>query len=241
VGWACRRRWTASRSREHEAARRFGEAAQGAGVRRIVYLGGPVPPGSASEHLASRLAVERTLLEAVPDSIALRASIVIGARSRSFRFLVRLVERLPVLTVPSWGDNRTAPIDERDVLTMLVRAAEAQPSAHPARPGHVLDAAGPDTVSYRQLIERIAELMLINRPTVTVKRLSLTPIASRVAAVIAGEDPGLVQPLMESLHTDLLATGEDAAATLTVRLHGLDAAIEHALRDWEETETLAAR
>jgi uncharacterized protein YbjT (DUF2867 family) len=228
-------------SREHEAARRFGEAARRAGVRRIVYLGGPLPPGSVSEHLASRLAVERTLLDAVPDSIALRASIVIGARSRSFRFLVRLVERLPVLTVPSWGENRTAPIDERDVLAMLVRAADAQPAPDAAGPGHVLDAAGPDVVSYRQLIERIAELMLVNRPTVTIRRLTLTPIASRVAAAIAGEDPGLVQPLMESLHTDLLATGGDAAATLTVRLHRLDAAIEHALRDWEDTEMLAAR
>ena len=39
------------------------------------------------------------LLAAVPDSLALRASIVIGARSRSFRLLVRLVERMPVLTL----------------------------------------------------------------------------------------------------------------------------------------------
>ena len=58
---------------------------------RIVYLGGIVSSdGSPSAHLASRLAVERILLEATPSSVALRASIVVGARSRSFRFLVRL-------------------------------------------------------------------------------------------------------------------------------------------------------
>ena len=56
----------------------------------------------ASRHLASRLAVEEALLEAADEPIALRASIVIGARSRSFRFLVRLIERLPVLALPAW-------------------------------------------------------------------------------------------------------------------------------------------
>ena len=65
----------------------------------------------------------------MPDSVALRASIVIGARSRSFRFLVRLVERLPVLALPAWRGNRTQPIDERDMIELLVRAATNPPQA----------------------------------------------------------------------------------------------------------------
>lgn len=73
--------------RERAGAERFAAAARSAGLRRIVYLGGPVPQsGPTSSHLSSRLEVERLLLAAVPDSVALRASIVIGARSRSFRF-----------------------------------------------------------------------------------------------------------------------------------------------------------
>ena len=59
----------------------------------------------------------------MPDSLALRASIVIGARSRSFRLLVRLVERMPVLTLPAWQRYRTQPIDERDIVAMLLSAA----------------------------------------------------------------------------------------------------------------------
>ena len=98
-----------------------------------MYLGGIAPPdGARSAHLASRLAVEDILLEAVPDSVALRASIVIGARSRSFRFLVRLVERLPVLAYPAWQSNRTAPIDERDIIAMLTRAATSDRVSGPA-------------------------------------------------------------------------------------------------------------
>ncbi len=228
--------------RELEAARRFAGCAREAGVRRIVYLGGPVPSGTPSAHLSSRLAVERVLMEALPESVTLRASIVIGARSRSFRFLVRLVERLRVMALPGWADHRTAPIDERDVLEMLVRAAGARlPATDDGRDGHVLDAVGPEVVSYGGLISRIAELMVVDRPTVSLGRLTLTPVASRVAAAIAGEDPGLVGPLMESLAGDLLATGPDAALALGVKVHSLDAAIEHALRDWEATGTLAAR
>ena len=130
-------------------------------MRRIVYLGGLVPQdGAGSRHLASRLAVEEALLAAAPESIALRASIVVGARSRSFRFLVRLIERLPVLALPAWRENRTAPIDGRDVLAYLTRAA----TAPAALAGRSWDIAGPDTMTYQELIERIADSMLVARP-----------------------------------------------------------------------------
>ncbi len=104
-----------------------------------------------------------------------------------------------------------------------------------------LDVGGPDIVSYGELIERIADLMLVDRPGLRFKRLTVTPIASRVAAVIAGEQWELIGPLMESLDTDLLPAADQAAQLLEVRLHSLDAAIEHALAEWERDEPLAAR
>jgi uncharacterized protein YbjT (DUF2867 family) len=224
-------------SRERLAAERFGQAAHDAGVSRIVYLGGPVPPGERrSPHLTSRLAVEKVLLDAVPGSVALRASIVIGARSRSFRFLVRLVERLPVIALPAWQENRSRPIDERDVCAYLIRAATSDEAS-----GLALDAAGPDIVSYGHLIERIADLMLVDRPAVRLKRLTVTPIASRVAASIASEDADFIEPLMQSLDTDLLPADDRATLILKVRLHSLNAAIEHSLGEWEKAEPLAAR
>jgi nucleoside-diphosphate-sugar epimerase len=222
---------------ERAAAERFAEAAVAAGVRRIVYLGGLVPAsGPRSDHLSSRLEVEEILLDAIPDSVALRASIVIGAQSRSFRFLVRLVERLPVLFVPAWHAYRTQPIDERDIVEMLARCASNE-----AVGGRSLDVGGPDIVTYGELIDRIRDLMLVDRPTISFRRLTITPIASRVAATIAGEQVELIEPLMESLGADLLLQGDDAAKLLGVKLHPLDAAIEHALRVWELNEPLAAR
>jgi uncharacterized protein YbjT (DUF2867 family) len=222
---------------ELRGAERFASAAHAAGVRRIVYLGGLVPrDGIASRHLASRLAVEEALLAAAPESIALRASIVIGARSRSFRFLVRLVERLPVLALPAWRRNRTRPIDGRDVLAYLVACA----TAPAALAGRSWDVAGPDIVSYEQLIDRIADSMLVGRPKLGLG-FSLTPVASQVAAAVAGEDPALIAPLMEGLEHDLLPRDDAAAGAFGIRLHSFDAAVERALRDWEMTEEIAAR
>jgi uncharacterized protein YbjT (DUF2867 family) len=224
-------------ARERLAAEHFAAAAVDRGVRRIVYLGGLLGAHSQishSRHLASREEVERTLLAAVPDSVALRASIVVGARSRSFRLLVHLVERMRVLTLPAWRRYRTQPIDERDVAEMLVSAASAEVG------GRSLDIGGPDVLSYGEMIERIAELMMVHRPALGL-RLSATPFTARVAAAIAGEDPDLVVPLMESLHKDLLPADGRAAELLSVHLHSFDAAVEHALGEWESTERLAAR
>jgi uncharacterized protein YbjT (DUF2867 family) len=222
---------------ERRAAANFGAAARAAGVRRIVYLGGLVPADhQASRHLASRLAVEDSLLASAPEGIALRASIVIGARSRSFRFLVRLVERLPVLALPAWRHNRTAPIDGRDVLEFLARAA----TAPAALTGRSWDIGGPEVVTYAELIERIADAMFVERPRVGLG-FTLTPVASVVAAAVAGEDPALITPLMEGLETDLLPRDHDAAGAFGVRLHTFDAAVERALREWELTEEIAAR
>jgi uncharacterized protein YbjT (DUF2867 family) len=223
--------------RDRRAAERFAEAARAAGVRRVVYLGGLVPAGAdPSRHLASRLEVERTLLEVAPGSVALRASIVIAAASRSFRFLVRLVERLPVLALPDWRERRTAPVDGRDVIALLAAAATSE-----AAGGRSLDATGPDVLAYGEMIDRIRDHMLVGRPTLRLG-FSATPLASRVAAAVAGEDPALVVPLMEGLEHDLLPRpGHDAAALLGVRTHRFDAAVERALREWEEREPLGAK
>jgi uncharacterized protein YbjT (DUF2867 family) len=223
-------------AREQASADVFAQAARAAGVRRIVYLGGLLPRGGdASIHLSSRHAVERILLAGVPDSVALRASIAIGARSRSFRFLVRLVERMPVLALPAWRDYRTRPIDGRDMVEMLAACATNVEVG-----GRTLDIGGPDVLSYGEMIERIASLMLLSRPSVGL-RFAATPLAARLAASIAEESPELVLPLMEALTGDLLPANDEADRLLGVDLHSFDAAVERALYEWEKVEPLAAR
>lgn len=223
--------------RDRRAAENFARAAQRAEVERIVYLGGIMPPSGApvSPHLASRLEVERTLLDAIPGSTALRASIMIGAHSSSFRILVRLVERLRVLPMPAWRRNRTRPIAERDALEYLARTPEV-----PGAAGRSLDVAGPDMLSYAAMIEHIAELMGVGRAPLGLPA-SATPTASPVVSALTGQPLGLVRPLMQSLEQDLLPRDDTAQELYGIRLTGFDRAVERALREWEASEPLAAR
>jgi uncharacterized protein YbjT (DUF2867 family) len=226
-------------SRDRIAAENFAKAAEQAGVERIVYLGGIVPSdldgGELSPHLASRLEVERTLLDALPKSTALRASILVGARSSSFRILVRLVERMRVLPFPAWRDHRTQAIDERDAIEYLARTPFT-----PAAAGKSLDIVGPDLMSYGEMIERIADLMGVGRTPLRL-RASATPLASAVVSAIVDQPLELVRPLMYSLERDLLPRNEAARELYGVRVRSFDRAVEHALADWERREELAAR
>lgn len=222
---------------EQHVVEQFTKAGQRAGVRRVIYLGGLLPSNTApSRHLASRLVVEEHLLRHFAEAVTFRSSMVVGAKSRSFRFLVRLVERTPLLPLPGWETNRTQPIDERDALAFLTAAAESDEVTEPLS----LDIAGPDVMTYGEMALEITDALLVRRPAIRVK-LKATPIAAPIVAAITGEDHGLIRPLMEGLDTDLLPRDDDAAARFGVRLHTYRASLERALREWELTEPLRAR
>jgi uncharacterized protein YbjT (DUF2867 family) len=224
-------------ARDRCAAARFAADAVAAGVERVVYLGGLVPDDARpSAHIASRLEVEEILLAGAPGATALRASILIGARSASFRILVRLVERIRLLPLPAWRDNATRPIAERDAIEFLARTPQVDAAA-----GRSLDITGPDVVSYGAMIERIAEQLGVGRTPIGIGA-SLTPAASAVVSAVTGQPLALVRPLMESLEYDLLPRDADAAP----RLYGIEPlsferAVDRALADWESREELAAR
>jgi uncharacterized protein YbjT (DUF2867 family) len=215
----------------------FVAAAQAAGVQRAVYLGGLMPALeiAVSPHLSSRAEVEQTLLEGLPESTAFRASIVIGAGSASFRLLVRLVERLRFLPLPAWRDNRTQPIDERDVLEYLARTP-----ATPAAAGRSFDAVGPDVLTYAEMIERIADHMLVDRSPLRLD-LTMNRAASAVVSAVTEQPLDLVRPLMESLGHELMPRDDSAHEVYGLRLHSFDRAVERSLRTWERSEELAAR
>jgi uncharacterized protein YbjT (DUF2867 family) len=224
-------------SRDRRAATNFACAAREAGVEKVVYLGGIAPPEGTrrSPHLASRIEVEEIFLRELPRSVALRASILIGARSPSFRILVRLVERLRLLPFPAWTANRTAPIDERDAIEFLARAPQVAEAE-----GRSLDITGPDVMTFGEMIERIAELMGVGRAPIRLG-LTQTPAASAVVSGVVGQPLELVRSLMQSLESDVLPRDGEARRILGVRTRSFDRAVEHALAEWERAEALAAR
>ncbi len=220
---------------ERKTAENTVEHARAQGVRRVVYLGGVVPEedsSGGSEHLESRREVEDLLLDGFPEAITLRASMVIGAGSASFDLLAGLVEKLPVLALPAWHENRTAPIDERDAIDYLARSATLDLQGDTRR---TFDIGGPEEMTYGTMVERIGGLAGRERPSVHLP-VSATPVASRVAAALTGGKRALVEPLMHSLEYDLVPDTTAAHAAYDLRPRGFDESVRWALGERDRDE-----
>jgi uncharacterized protein YbjT (DUF2867 family) len=191
---------------DRRSARTFAAAAADAGVRRIVYLGaiGYRPDEQVSEHLTSRHEVEELLAPAVPELVAVRAAMAVGAESASFRTLVQIVDRMPVLALPSWRSARSQPIAVDDLIRCLVVARTVPPGRY--------DVAGPDTLTLEQLTEVIAELLDKPHRAVPVP-VSVPAVEGAVASAVSDGDRGLITSLLESLRDDPV-TEDNAIETI---------------------------
>jgi uncharacterized protein YbjT (DUF2867 family) len=177
----------------------FSRAAAGAGVHRIVYLGGIQPTGTwLSGHLRGRLEVEQVLRSRSANTVALRAGLILGPGGSSSMILVRLVKRLPVLVCPSWTRKMSSPISLRDVSDSLLETINEET----VQPGSY-DLAGPEQISYRKLMERAASEMNVRR--IFIPFLGIPPGFSRLwVSTITGASSELVAPLIQSLVVDML-------------------------------------
>lgn len=183
---------------ERRAALAFAQAAQRANVQRLVYLGGPAPPGPPSEHLRSRLAVGEILRTGAVTAVELRASMVIGHGSASWQIVRDLAVRLPVMVLPRWLSSRTQPVALTDVVAALCGAAQV-----PLEQSEWFDVPGPEVLSGQEILERIARLR--GRRFLALNVPLLTPQLSALwLRLITRTDFALARELVLGLKQDLL-------------------------------------
>lgn len=207
--------------RDHEGAVRFSCAADENALRRIVYLSGLVPDGDLSDHIRSRLDVEKVLLAAATPAVVLRAAIILGSGSTSFELIRRLVERLPVLPRPSWLQSSVAPIATEDVVDRLARAATiAEENRH-------IDVAGPEQLRYSALVARYAAVAGLPRPQFPLPHIPRR-LAGPIVGRITGMPEGTVSALVASLGHDMVASPADWPGDAPAPL-GIDEALRRAL------------
>jgi uncharacterized protein YbjT (DUF2867 family) len=208
--------------REATTAAAFRDGAQLAGVGRIVYLGGLVEEealASTSEHLYARQQTGVALREGPVPVTELRAGIVLGAASASFE-LLRLAALQPVQLWARWSGSRCQPIAERDVLALLVAAAEEE-TEH----DDVLDVGGPDVLAYGELVAMVrAELGRRHA-----RRLRVPWLPPEAVALLArkrsGIDPALLLALLSSARVDAVVRDDRAGETRFPGLTGTPAVV----------------
>jgi len=207
--------------RDRHLAQRMAGAAAQAGVRRIVYLGGiDGSEEEQSEHLESRHEVEEILAGFGGEFVALRASMIIGAGSASFDALAQLVERLPVLALPTWRDRLCQPVAIADVISALAACSDVAPGRY--------DIGGPDRLTFEAMTERLGELQGNRRPTVPLP-FSNSRLEGAVAALITDQDRELLTPLMAGLDSDLVVDDNALTTVFAITPTSFDEAVTRAL------------
>ena len=211
--------------RERRAARNFAQMATEQGVARVVYLGG-LGDNPDSQHLRSRHETAQILSEHGPPLTYIRAAMVVGAQSESYKTLRYLVERLPVMIAPKWLETPTQPVAVDDAVAYLAGAPDV-----PESEGREVQIGGPEVVSYGEMLDRMA-VALDKRPRPKLKVPLLSPtISSYWIGLVTPVDAGVARPLVEGLSTETVVTDRSGSELFDIDPTGLDEALRRALAE----------
>ena len=209
-----------------QAASHFAQAAAQAGVKRIVYLGGLIPPDADSEHLVSRKLTGDRLREGSVPVTEIRAGIIVGPGSAAYEVIRDLVNNLPLMVTPRWVQSKSSPIALANLLDYLVRTAVLPEAA-----GRVFDAAGPEYMTYAQLMREYGEVVgkrpwIVPVPVLTPNLSAywlalITTVPANIARALIGglkhdipADPATNAALRELVPQSLLTFKESVQAAL---------------------------
>lgn len=210
--------------RDREAARNFAVAASDAGVERVIYLGGLGETGpELSKHLRSRREVEAVLAEGQFDLTTLRAAIVIGEGSASFRMVRQLAGRLPVMVTPKWVRTECQPIGITDVIAYLTGVLEVPETA-----GGTYEIGGPEVLTYETMLRRTARQL--GREPVILPVPVLSPALSVYWVDLVTDVPkSVAHPLIYGLKNPVVVTDDRIRDLVAVELTPFDETVARAL------------
>jgi uncharacterized protein YbjT (DUF2867 family) len=211
---------------DRTAARNFVQAAEAAGVERIVYVGG-LGEGAplTSEHLESRREVARILQSGRPALTTLRAAIIVGAGGSSFEMLVQLVEKLPVMICPRWVNSRCQPIALTDLVRYLVGCLEQKVTA-----GQAYDVGGPEVLRYREMMEQVGRV-LGRHPRLIIVPWLTPSLSSHWVGFITEVPASVARPLVEGMSTEVVCRETRIREVLPGPLQSFEESVREALAE----------
>jgi uncharacterized protein YbjT (DUF2867 family) len=208
---------------DREAAANFGRAAAAAGVRRIVYLGGLIPDQPRSEHLLSRKETGAVLRQSGVPVTEVRAGMIIGPGSAAYEVIRDLVNHLPVMVTPTWVQSRSTPIALDDLLDYLIAVAGIDAAAN-----MVLDAGGPEAVTYEEIMRCYARLVG-RRPRILAVPVLTPRLSSYWLRLVTTVPLGIARALIAGLEHDFVARDTRLRELVPRTLLGLEDSIRAAI------------
>lgn len=200
-----------------------GGAAAG-GAEQIVYLGGlGEAADELSPHLRSRAETAAILQTGPVPVTVLRAAMIVGAGSAAFETILALVNRLPIMICPRWVSVETQPVALADVLAALVGVCGNKDTYN-----QTFDLGGPEVMTYRTMMERVARLR--GKHPILVEVPFLTPrLSSLWLYLVTPASVAVARPLVEGLRVPTIAHDDRIWKLLGAPRTTFDQAIRAAL------------
>ena len=197
-------------------------------VKQVIYLSGIVNEAKLSKHLRSRKNVESILYEGPFKLTVLRAGIIVGSGSSSFEIIRDLCEKLPIMITPKWVLTKTQPIAIRDVILFLTGVL-----GHENTYGQSFDIAGPNVLTYKQMLHQYAEARGFKNYILTVP--IMTPkLSSYWLYFVTSTSYKLALNLVDSMKVEVVANDNRLAQLLHIKTHTYAEAIDMAFNKIEQ-------
>ncbi len=138
------------------------DAAKQAGVKRIVHVSITNPSDdSPLEYFAGKARLERALIESGLSYAILRPAVLFGHEDILINNIAWMLRKLPIFGVFGDGRYRLQPMYVEDFADLAVYQAAQSPNV-------IIDAIGPETFTFRELVKTIAQAIGVRRPIVPV-------------------------------------------------------------------------
>ncbi len=184
---------------DRRAAANFAEAAERQSIRRIIYLGGLIPPSPKSAHLKSRRETGDILRAGSVPVTEIRAGMVIGPGSAAWEVIRDLVNYLPVMITPRWVSSVSTPIALDNLLRYLSEAPKLDATA-----GETYDVGGPEALSYAEIMRRYGRLVG-KRPLIIPLPLLTPRLSSYWLRFVTSVPTNIARALVDGLSQDVIA------------------------------------
>jgi len=138
------------------------DAAKEAGVGRVVHVSITNPSkDSHLEYFSGKAELEQALVESGLSHVILRPTVLFGKEDILINNIAWLLRRFPVFGVFGNGQYRLQPIYVDDLAKLAVEQGESEEN-------RIIDAIGPETFTFRELVEQIGQIIGKKRPIVSV-------------------------------------------------------------------------
>jgi len=172
-------------------------AAKNAGVRRIVHVSIANPSlESKLGYYKGKAQLEQAVVESGLSYTILRPTVIFGLEDILINNIAWFVRHFPVFAIPGDGRYRIRPIYVEDMARLIADAVERDGNA-------VLDAVGPETYTFRELVRQIAA-QLRRRTRLVHLPMPVAYVSTLLAGQLVG-DVVLTWEEYKGLMGDLLA------------------------------------